>query len=94
MTNTKLLEYCERVKTSPNYEGAKRFFLEWRAEMGKESKKPKGRQRRGMPYARTLRKWLRESGGMNEQYISDCANLAKKMMEKFNEDHPEVGRYL
>ena len=31
MNNTKLIEYCERVKTSPIYEDAKRFFLEWLA---------------------------------------------------------------
>ena len=86
MDNTKLIEYCERVKTSPIYEDAKRFFNEWRAEIAKESKKSK--QYRGTPYDRTLRRWLRESGGRDEQYISDCANLAKKMMEKFKEDNP------
>ena len=84
MNNTKLIEYCERVKTSPNYEGAKRFFNEWRAEIGKESKKPNARQKRGMPYSRTMRKWLKEQGGANEQWVSDCANLAKKMMEKLH----------
>ena len=94
MNNTKLIDYCERVKTSPNYDGAKRFFNEWRAEIGKESKKPNARQKRGMPYSRTMRKWLKDQGSANEQWVSDCANLAKKMMEKFKEDHPEVGRYL
>ena len=88
MNSKQLIEYCERVKTSPNYEDAKRFFLEWIAEIAKENKKPKARQKRGMAYSRTKRRWLKEQGVANEQWISDCANLANKMMEKFKEDNP------
>lgn len=86
------MKYNDIIPTGADWrEQGYDFLRYWLNNIKIENRKPKSKQKRGMPYKRTLKLF---SFWYTDQQVADIARIAWKVMDCIIKDHPSLKQFL